>query len=306
MLHIACTSYSGSTLLGYLLGSHGEFTATSQLAHLPRLAQANAKCTCGAALGACTFWHAVAEQHSGLKLIGKDSLTWWAAQALDPQSPGSKTDKARAALGLWGPRYGADHRFSAARGTAFDRHLRACAAAHVAVAAAVAQVAGTRWVADASKDRWLSLTLGRLAAPNVKSVVLVRDGRAVMASRMRRLGESAGQAAKMWLTHNLWLMRQQQLVGSEGGLRVRYEDLCVDPNHIVGQIRGHLDLPPAPVNPTLNKTAAHLIGGNPMRFETSAQTITLDERWRTDLKAADLRAFGVRARALNRLFGYGD
>jgi hypothetical protein len=172
------------------------------------------------------------------------------------------------------------------------------------VADAMAAVSGRPFVVDSSKSPLRLKLLYMLRRDRVRIVHLVRDGRAVAASAMRRREMSASMAARIWKRDNQNLAVMLATVPSRLKVRVQYEALCEDPARELSRIGGFLGLDFNGAIPTLGQRPVHNIPGNPMLFNGSRRTIAKDERWRRDLSNQDLAAFERAAGRLNRSFGY--
>ena len=97
------------------------------------------------------------------------------------------------------------------------------------VAEAMADLDGTRFIVDSSKTA-IRLKLLYLTRPaGVRVIYLVRDGRAVAASAMRRAELTAAAAARVWKRENHNLALVLRGIPAAQQHRVRYEDLCEDP-----------------------------------------------------------------------------
>ena len=159
-------------------------------------------------------------------------------------------------------------------------------------------------VIDSSKSP-LRLKLLYLLRPNhVRIVRLVRDGRAVAASAMRRRDMSAELAARIWKRDNQNLAVMLATIPPRLKISVKYEDLCEDPAREMSRIGRFLGLQYDGSMLTLGDRPVHNIPGNPMLFTRSRRTITKDDRWRRDLSREDLAAFDRAAGRMNRAFGY--
>lgn len=159
-------------------------------------------------------------------------------------------------------------------------------------------------VIDATKDarrmKYLYMYLGE----RFKLIYLVRDGRGVAASAMRRESIPMLKAAARWaLVHTkyrlaLWNVPPAQI------LVVRYEDLCNDTEGTLARIGGFLDIEQHSGMTEIRKDVSHTIGGNPMRFRSSETSIVLDEKWKAGMSTLDLWTFNLIAGLHNRRFGY--
>ena len=162
------------------------------------------------------------------------------------------------------------------------------------------------WKGESSKGR-RRLNALYLADPKAfRLVYMIRDGRGVAASRMRRRGATMDQAARTWLRDNrrgLWNLRG---IPKNRVMFPHYEDLCRNPRPAMHKVCDFLGLSFDERVTRLFKGNAHMVGGNPMQFRTDEVAICLDERWREQLSADDLAVFDRGAGAHNRRLGYTD
>ena len=135
-------------------------------------------------------------------------------------------------------------------------------------------------------------------------VYMVRDGRALSASAMRRTGVGMSTAAQEWVRMNRATKTALLSIPDKKILLVKYEDLCSDPKKVLGRVYAFLGIPYSVDKLELNKEMAHNIGGNPMRFRHNERKIVLDEQWSEQLTEVDLGLFEDRAGAFNRKLGY--
>ncbi len=114
---------------------------------------------------------------------------------------------------------------------------------------------------------------------------LVRDSRGVVASAVRR-GESAGRVLRK---HVKWQRRFDRMARRLGGaaLRVRYEDLCEAPRRTLGGVCAFLGLAfdEAMLRPA--DAEHHFVHSSRSRYLKGLNEMRVDERWRTELSAAD-------------------
>jgi hypothetical protein len=133
---------------------------------------------------------------------------------------------------------------------------------------------------------------------------VVRDGRGWTRSLMRRQRVGMDFAARLWVRRH-WntgiLMRS---IPRRQWVRVRYEDLCLDPAGTMDLVARFLEVPTRLTDVELKKSEFHGLGGNPMRFDYEQSRVQLDEKWRTELSPQDLALFERISGKLNRSFGY--
>jgi hypothetical protein len=110
------------------------------------------------------------------------------------------------------------------------------------------------------------------------------------------------EAAAEWrLTHEE-CHRVRSWFKDEDWLTVRHEDVCQDPQGNLERIFGFVGIDPH-LGSLDFRSAEHHIRGNNMRLGPSSE-IKLDEKWKSNLTADDLREFEAVAGDMNRKFGY--
>ena len=299
--YIASAAHSGSTLLDLLLNNNPRVQSVGEVHRLSRLARDNAEpCTCGRPVARCPFWlrvQATGQAALGLPdtaplLLEKDPM--FTSRGMGPVR--QAVEKALLVAGHGGLyRLGAR---LAARG-----HLTAAANSYFWYEM-LHRTVGARIVVDSSKDarRLKALYLAR--PERFRLIFLVRDGRAVAASEMRREGTGIVAASRAWAEASRKLYLAQLTIPRSRKITVRYEDLCQQPAAVGRRICAFLGIEFDEAMLTLKKEAAHNISGNPMRMRRGETAIRLDERWRRMLGAPELDSFERNAGAWNRRFGY--
>ncbi len=91
--------------------------------------------------------------------------------------------------------------------------------------------------------------------PEAKFIHLVRDGRAVCASRSRRAGKNLYLAAQEWVDGNIIGLSNQAMIGKDRYQMIRYEDLLQKPEATMREICQFLDLPYDPSTIKEDQTA---------------------------------------------------
>ena len=302
--------HSGTTLLSLLLDAHpdvvsvGELQAWAVWDRMPRFKEESPddlRCTCGEPFATCAFWSRV--QDSVRSRVGEPDLELgdWPVMVFDPRDYHRTRPRLRDALQLIGsPRLwrlagGVSSDVSEQRRTterSFAIYEAACAAAGASVVVDTGKTPGT------GKNRYLH------SPDRVRFIHLVRDGRAVAASYVRREGWTLEEASRRWRARNLKVAATLASVPRSRRLRVRYEDLCARPEQALQRIGRFLDLREPMPEPRLGGAVAHNIGGNPMRFREHRDGVQLDDRWRGELDGLQLATFDRVAGRLNHRLGY--
>jgi hypothetical protein len=121
---------------------------------------------------------------------------------------------------------------------------------------------------------------------------------------IRRDSATMEFAAKVWARSRWNSDMMMASIPKRQRLLLRYEDLCRDPGGTMARVGQFLGVQMPSGEFKLSKQDFHGVGGNPMRFRYDEVDIHLDEKWRTELSAADLRTFERIAGKQNRRLGY--
>jgi hypothetical protein len=299
-LYIVGTSFTGSTLLSFLLNLHPQIVSVGESdPNFSNTEDPNQyPCSCGATLSGCPFWTAVGTEMAdrGMRF---DPEHW--RMSFIPEGriarrllAGDRADVLRSALAVHVPVLGSRDRSVARR--------------NEALVASARSVTGKPVFADASKDVSRARLLDRTTALHPYVVHLVRDSLGFVASKKSRAdknpqGARIGNATRFWNRRSAQAERLFAALPPERRVRVRYEDLCADPEREFGRICEMLELERLP-GPYEFLAGDHHIIGNRMRLSSSSE-ITLDERWRevlTEEEAETVRRSTSRHR---QVFGYG-
>jgi Sulfotransferase family len=278
-------SFSGSTLLSFLLGAHPEIATVGEMFIAPGHETESYPCSCGEPIGQCPFWRRVSAQMAARGVPfdvrgAESSLSAASYGALgrrvvwaEPRGPVLEGLRRTALRLLPGVRRELDRRI------AINRHL----------AEVVLNLRGGRVFVDATKRPGRALLLRRDPRLDVRVIHLVRDGRAVARSASRNLGVSVEDGARSWAASARRCEDLRRSFPRERWLTVRHEDLCRDPATALRRIFAFLDVAPGAADGDLGAVRAgdHHIIGNRMRLSQLSE-IRLDERWRTEMKP-DLR-----------------
>jgi hypothetical protein len=283
VLFIAGAGRSGSTLLSRILGRHPDVCAPGELRYVwDQGVLRDRTCGCGRAFSDCTFWQAVGDRAFG----------------------GWTTDLARRAIAL---RRAVDRvrhvpALLAPRG-AFGRDVREYASLLGRLDIALSEVSGASVVVDASKEPSTAFAMRHAPDVDLRLLHLVRASPGVCFSWARKVQrqDRGGQlmarhpvtrTAVEWDVYNTMIDGLRRLVAPSRLLR--YEDLMADP---AGAVAGVLDLIGAapcqllrPDGRTVDLAPSHSVAGNPMRFRSGVEALTLDERWRTEMPRGALTA----------------
>lgn len=281
---------SGSTLLGMLVGRQPAVAYLGEMRNFQEYLTEEKGCYCGAHIPDCPFWREVLERlEPDLRELPTKPGYTMGHRAVKYLSVWQTPTRLLHALSAFIPPL--RHDFDAIEQIA---RLYAAAAAH----------SGKSFVCDSSHRNELAKLLALYYPGAVRLLHIVRDGRGVCNSLMRRRGWSMYYAAGRWKRFNQFTMMTHRGVPAEHILRVRYEDLCREPQKEIERVCAFLGIEFAPEQTVLTASDAHFIGGSPTLRQESALALQLDEKWRKSLSRKDLQVFTEIAGSFNERYGY--
>lgn len=295
---------SGSTLLDQCLGGNPRIASLGELHWLAAYATENRKlydpdhplvCACGAAVPRCSFWTAVAREldrpletlrtRQGLKREKWESLLTIAVRHVP-----RRLIKTRPRL----------YRSRLVRAL-FDgrRFAEDC----IKLYDAISVVSGRPICVDTSKSAFRFRDVYELEPQRTRAIVLARDYRAVVYSKMKR-GEALDSAAMGWKRS----MQQSEALTSDlpvqHVLRLTYEEFCESPRSKLEQICAFLDVEFADSMLERGSRESHHIGGSPTKFDPERRTIALDRSYEHKLGEKELRRIREIVESSARGWGY--
>lgn len=165
------------------------------------------------------------------------------------------------------------------------------------------ELSGAKILTDASKFSQRLYLLHRSGLFNIKVIHLVRDGRAVTHSYIRRYASFAG-GLRLWITTALSSFYLRQKFKRTDWLQVKYEEFVTKPEDTLKVICAFLGLNVEPGMLAYRTSPYFGVGGNPLVKEREDEQILLDERWKRELGFKHRLIFALTAGWLNRLYGY--
>lgn len=300
LIYVMGFSYSGSTLLSFLLNAHSRVGSIGELDGPPGSTHGRSfVCSCGLPLHDCPFYALLDERlrRVGHSLLARD---WSACVYPHPLSLG------RRAL------YGSlrNSTFEHARDMvrdhmpvvrAYPNTLRRC---NGVLIRAVCRLMSVDTIVDTSKKPMRLALLRKLPGVQIRVIHLVRHPIGSVFSGMKYHDISALQLARTWQRTQRTCLRQVSGFDGADCMTLRYEDLCEDPQKALSTVCEFMNV--AYESTMLEfQSAEHHIIGNKMRVCRN-QEIRLDESWRDRLSESEKRnIWGVVGKYAGR-FGYHD
>lgn len=297
LLYLLAPSYSGTTLLTYLLSQHERIATVGELkaTHMGDIGKY--RCSCGTLIEQCGFWldlQRVALEE-GIRFSVADFATVFGStnQAVDRVI--------RATVrGPW---------FESLRSSVLTvmpervSRLRHVARRNFVLSQAIGRIQKGHIFLDGSKDAVRLLHLIRSELWDVRVICMQRDGRGVANSYRKHEGLTFSSAVDNWL-HTVRELRHMRSRLRDGDtFELRYEDLCRQPERVMTDIWSWLGVDKQPLRDLQSTSGKSHILGNSMRLSNVSE-IRYDESWKTTLTAAELDLFDHKAGQTNRNLGY--
>lgn len=301
-VYICSAGHSGSTLLDMMLGSHSTAESLGELIHLPMDMALNRGCACGRAMQDCSLWPQVMRNIGVDPLVDPYALNLGYALAKVGDARSTSTlhkllTRPKIALKYYQLRY--DLPLLGALTPGFTQGIRNT----LAVYEQVRVLTGKRVVVDSTKHYVRAVALYLVQPDITRVVVLVRDGRGVFYSNLKR-GFGRDFSLRAWYSHYkraLELLDRQ--VPESHCTLVHYEDMVTDTRGTLAKMCNFLGMEFEPGMLDFRVGVHHNVNGNDMKFSSSS-ALRLDETWKTKLEPADREYFERHAGSLNRRLGY--
>jgi Sulfotransferase family len=173
---------------------------------------------------------------------------------------------------------------------------------HEILLSCIHRVSGSRILTDASKFSQRLYLLQRSGRFNIKVIHLIRNGRAVLNSYLRKYGDFR-IALRRWAGPTLMASYLHRQFKEANWMEIRYEDLSMAPTDTLKVLCTFLGIKFEAKMLDYQRHPYFGIGGNIMR-DRKEQGISLDERWKHELSGKHKLLFTLTAGWLNRLYRY--
>lgn len=161
-------------------------------------------------------------------------------------------------------------------------------------------------ICDSSKLIAQAKLMWMLYGERFKIIHLVRDGRGVANSVMKRTNCSIEEAARQWRKNHIFTMAVQRGIPEENILCLRYEDMCRNTMNEIRRVCEFASIKFSESDFVSKGNALHFIGGSltARMIEVEDMEIKYDEKWKGELSSEEKRIFEEIAGSINRLYGY--
>ncbi|MCX5769057.1 MAG: sulfotransferase [Candidatus Hydrogenedentes bacterium] len=296
LLYITGYNYSGSTLLAFLINAHPLMASTGEICGPANFTE-QSQCSCGAALHACPAYREIEERVSH-PLFELDRFKFGHRLLSIPPTLrqrllfGSLRNTPAETLRDW-----AREHLPWARAVAWEKR-----AVYAGFVKAVAGLFGAGIVADSSKNPMNIPFLTGADGIRLSVIHLVRHPAACVFSAINRSPHGVAAAAAYWARNFKTVERVLARAPRADWMRLRYEDVCVEPEAACRALCEWIGVPFDPAMLRFRQ-ADHHIYGNPMRL-TDVAEIRLDTRWHAGLSEEQLRLVESITGSLAQRCGY--
>lgn len=300
ILYIGGSGRSGSTLLDMILNGFPEFVSLGEVHRLGYYVKRDEICTCGEKFSDCEFWQSVINNISKYSLDLSETLeSDMKCIALSDDDSGIIKRFAERISLIVMPSALAKPLCKFVFSHNYKKIQRS-----IGLYECVSDISRARIVVDNTKDARRMKYLHTIEPNRTKFIYLVRDGRAVCFSAMKRKNISMHKAALTWAIAQIKQIIVLLTIPKNQRLIIKYEDLCTKQQTVLDELFEFLQIKNTSRFIALDRSSSHGLGGNPMRFRRDEKCIKLDEKWKLDLSERDKKSFSFLAGWLNRSLGY--
>lgn len=296
LLYILAPSYSGSTLLTYLLAQHEAIATIGEL-KATRMGDVDVyRCSCGELIRECEFW-------SELTVRARDAGLDFSVDAFGTVygEGGGFVNKVVRAL-VRGPVFEMLRAIALALLPESLTRIKKTTRQNLALSRLVCDLQGGSIFLDGSKDSARLLHYLRSGAWDIRVIYLQRDGRGVTNSYVKHDGVDYDGAIAYWQKAVAELQTMRGRLDDGVVYDLAYEEFCRAPEQKLAEICHWLGIEELDRGATFDARSQHVLG-NSMRLNNVTE-VRFDEAWRKKLTTDELRNFQDRAGALNRSLGY--
>lgn len=296
---------SGSTLLAQLLGAHPDVFSVGEMQWLRAYARDDRSlynpphelvCACGETFASCDFWQTVAAR---LHRPIRDSffvprVFSWTGPGAIRQRPHRRLwlRLLRTAPSAW--LWPGVRRLSGGSDIAEN---------NMEVFDAIFAMTGARYIVDSSKNTFRFRSIYDRYHERCRIIVLNRDYRAAVHSRMKR-GVSLEEAAEKWAEKVQQVRALTRGIPDSVVLPVKYEDICSDPHRELTRICKFLEIEFREQMLRRPTQDIHDLGGSPSKLESGRREIRLDTSYVGKYSDAELGRLWRIVGPSARLAGY--
>lgn len=254
LIFIAGAGHSGSTLLDMILSAHSNIFGTGELYHLGSN-ENESRCTCGKSYQDCRVWSKILNMTNGFEFdINRNFIDLFVGKAIYYQNDKSSHRKIDA------------NDYCNKRRSVYNR---------------LSEIAGKEIIIDSSKDINQVELLFNSGGMDISAIHLVRDGRGVVWSYMKK-NCPFFKALRHWVFTNIKI-EIVKIRHREKFINIRYSDLAKNTEYVIKEVLSKLELEYEPSMMNFRAVEQHQLSGNRMRFSRNESEINEDLSWKNSM-----------------------
>ncbi len=301
LIYILSPSYSGSTIFDLALGTHPRVLSLGEVHRIAapqreRIMSFGNRCSCGKRLHECDVWEE--RRRAAFSRIGIRPTSDWSELGFGPSYSFFNNPPAQ----VFNNSLYLLHRLMPGKMKRLNPSSYYGAKLQWAFFRSIAEHHHKDVIVDSSK----SITpLSALASVNPEAITvvrLIRDGRGVVHSNLRRGIDDVRRATMRWLNQSRRLDAVIRRIKSET-MTIKYEDFCAKPTEVVRSLLHRCSIATQDFEGDINVENHHTIPGNQISSQGKL-TPKLNESWKNSLSKTDLEIFHRIGGRQNRLYGY--
>lgn len=284
LIYVMGFSYSGSTLLTYMLNAHPMIKSTGEIVGPPHFdRQRRYLCSCGKDIRECPFYLTLQEK---IGLDGFQLGKWkWETRAFS-QPPRLWE---RLILGNIPSEKAGNLRAKLINNIPFlSEHIRAVTEINSRFINSACELLDIKYLVDSSKLPVQLEILKRIPGLNIKVIHLVRHPCGCVYSAMKHNGLSRQKAVRYWMRNFKQCEAQLMTFHDRDCLRILYEDLCSTPEEVCRKLCRFLNLEFSLEMLSFGDIEHHIVG-NDMRLNKVRQ-IKESNDWRSNLHQSQIQS----------------
>ena len=299
-IFLTSSSFSGSTLLAFMLGAHPSIATVSELTGLiESIDSEDYVCSCGNLLAHCSFWNSISirMRRSHEEFSINDFKTRY-----KPLSQ-SVTDKLQFSdLRYNSISYVRDYIYQQI--PRYRDHLRSITKRNIDLSNHILEFTNKDIFFDASKEPNRIRPLKQALECEFKVIHLVKDGRGVFDSFKRHYPQMPDYEAILgWQRVNRLAERALTYLDKSDRYRLRYEDLVSNTAYELAKLCEFIGVEYSPRCLDFRDSEHHIIGNTKMRLASSNE-IYQDEKWKRTLSVEQLTLFNRLAGKMQKKYDY--
>lgn len=308
-LYICSVAHSGSTIIELLLGGHPDIASLGEVSSLAHDILLNQPCTCGKPLTHCSEWKPIfssIKEKSGIDFKKNPYRFRLGATLKSVQRDSFQKNPWNNIVNHYyrGLEY-LYFKFFFSKILPLPSHCNTEVENTLTVYDLARIHRGKRVIVDSSKRYLKALELYKKAPDMIRILFLVRDGRSVFASHLKRKWPRhiAYLAWKNFYSRALPLM--QHYIDPKHWHIMQFENFLQQPNYHLERICKLVDIDISHLDKLLafDRRNLHSAGGNLARFEKKLE-LRQDEGWRPHLSKEEIHYFNKKSGNLNKVLGY--